>query len=408
MLFLIFVTIISNASADVIEVCSSCVFKKLSAAVSAARPGTTVLVKPGIYFESDVIVDRPLSIVGSSNYGSVIDAGKHGHHFLVRSAGVTIRGLELRNPGIATLKDIAAVRVDGFGQCLIANNRIVNSTYGIYLANLADCTILENEITTNRKGGVESGSGIHVWQVSNVKIVRNQIRGHRDGIYFEFVSGSFIVENDSSQNLRYGLHFMFSHENEFQRNIFVGNQSGVAVMYSRKILMQANRFEENYGAASYGLLLKDISESKIIGNLFKNNTTGFFVEGVTRTLIQENDLIRNGWAVRLIASSDNNSFVSNNFVDNTFEVAAGLGWTSNIFTGNFWSDYEGVDLDRDGIGDSPHRPARLSGNWVQTVDGAALLLNSIFLKLIDQAEAVLPVLTNATLIDERPLVRMRP
>lgn len=179
-------------------------------------------------------------------------------------------------------------------------------------------------------------------------------------------------------------------------------------MYSKKINMRANRFEQSYGPASFGLLLKDISDSLIVGNLIKDNTTGFFVEGVSRTLISDNDVIQNGWAIRIVSSSENNTFISNNFLDSTFEVAALAGANSNVFSGNYWSRYEGVDLDRNNIGDHAHRPASLSGVWVQTIDGAALLLNSFFLHLIDLAEATLPSLVASQIVDEHPLMRMRP
>jgi nitrous oxidase accessory protein len=390
------------------DVCADCSLKSIGQAVANAKAGQTIRVAPGLYHERDILIDKPLMLVGAPNFGSVVDADSKGHHFLVRADDVTIRGFDLRQPGFAAVKDVASIRVDSFHRCLIADNRITDATYGIYLANSDGCTVLGNTLQTNRKGAVESGSGVHVWQANGVKIVKNMIQGHRDGIYFEFVSGSQALENECTRNLRYGLHFMFSHENDYQRNVFSGNQSGVAVMYSRKITMKANRFERSYGAASYGLLLKDITESIISGNLIGDNTTGLFVEGVVRTLIQENDIVKNGWAIRLISSSDNNKFLANNFVDNTFEVAAVPGSVSNIFSGNYWSHYRGIDLDRNGIGDTPHRPSRLSGTWVQTIDGASLLLQSFFLQLVDQAELILPALSTVQVVDERPLVRRRP
>src|SRR5690606_31426869 len=100
----------------------------------------------------------------------------------------------------------------------------------------------------------------------------NQVSGHRDGFYFEFVKNSVILRNTSSENLRYGLHFMFSDGNRYEDNRFVSNGAGVAVMYTREIIMRKNRFLNNWGPTAYGLLLKDISNSEISANLFQGNT----------------------------------------------------------------------------------------------------------------------------------------
>ena len=51
-------------------------------------------------------------------------------------------------------------------------------------------------------------------------IENNHIQGHRDGIYFEFVTESIIRKNLSEKNIRYGLHFMFSHNDHYTRKYF--------------------------------------------------------------------------------------------------------------------------------------------------------------------------------------------
>ena len=70
-----------------------------------------------------------------------------------------------------------------------------------------------------------------------MQITGNRITGHRDGIYFEFVTHSLIRDNYSFQNVRYGLHFMFSNNDRYEGNTFRDNGAGVAVMYSNHIDM---------------------------------------------------------------------------------------------------------------------------------------------------------------------------
>jgi parallel beta-helix repeat protein len=63
-----------------------------------------------------------------------------------------------------------------------------------------------------------------------------------------------------------------------------------------------------------------------------------------------------------IYGSNNNSICKNNYVNNTIQFSANewyyLTWGNprsvNIISGNYWSDYNGSDANRDGIGDTPY------------------------------------------------------
>src|SRR5690606_11104991 len=175
----------------------------------------------------------------------------------------------------------------------------------------------------------------------------NKIKGHRDGLYFEFVKHSLIWRNVSTKNVRYGIHFMFSNYNTYIGNVFERNEAGVAVMYSKKIHMYNNHFLNNWGDAAYGILLKDITDSDISGNYFTKNTVGIHMEGCSRIKLYRNVFSNNGWAVKIQASCDNNDFTRNNFLGNTFDIGTNGSLVLNTFTGNYWDKYEGYDLHRD-------------------------------------------------------------
>ena len=194
-----------------------------------------------------------------------------------------------------------------------------------------------------------AGNGIHLFSSRGFTVAGNRVRGHRDGIYLEFSGHATIEGNDSRGNLRYGLHFMYSDSCEYRRNVFAGNGAGVAVMYSRGVAMIGNRFEDNWGPAAYGLLLKEIKDSRIDGNVMLRNTVGLFAEGVDRTEIEGNQFLRNGWAVRLMADATDNAFRRNRFEGNTFDVATNSRASSpSTFSENYWDGYAGYDLNHDG------------------------------------------------------------
>ncbi|MDF2774491.1 MAG: hypothetical protein K0S86_3991, partial [Geminicoccaceae bacterium] len=159
------------------------------------------------------------------------------------------------------------------------------------------------------------------------------------------------------------------------------------------------------GSAAYGLLLKEIADPVLERNVFRGNTVGLFADGAARIHATGNRFESNGWAVKLMASTEDGRFTANEFLGNTFDVSSNSRTNSTVFDGNYWSDYQGYDLDRDGIGDVPHRPVRLFSLLVEDNEPTLILLRSLFVGLLDTAERVLPSLTPETLADARPSMR---
>lgn len=176
-------------------------------------------------------------------------------------------------------------------------------------------------------------------------------------------------------------------------------------MYTRDVTMLNNLFAENWGNSSYGILLKDISDSHIEGNHFYRNTSGIYMEGTSRTKIIRNKFESNGWGLKIQASCDNNLIQSNNFIGNSFDVATNGSRSLNKYDKNYWDKYEGFDLNRDGIGDVPYRPVSLYSMIVERNPSTMMLFRSFMITLLDKAEKVLPGMTPENLIDEQPLMK---
>jgi nitrous oxidase accessory protein len=375
----------------------------LAAALAMARDGDVIRVRSGVYAEGEHRIDRRLTLVGEG--WPVLDGGGNATVLHVTADGVRIRGFVLRGAGASHVRENAAIRFDRVRDCVAEGNRLEGNFFGIYLAKTTDCVVYGNAISASGRREATSGNGIHLWNSRGTRIERNTVRGHRDGIYLEHSSGGVLRRNHSEGNLRYGLHFMFSNENAYEANLFRANGAGVAVMYSKQVRMVGNRFEDNWGSAAYGLLLKEISESEITGNRFHRNTVAVYSEGSSGVRVAGNDFRRNGWAVKVMSNARDNHFTGNNFIDNSFDVATNTRRNPNHFAGNYWSRYTGHDLDRDGAGDVPHRPVRLFSLVVERHPAAMVLLRSLFVDLLDVAERVVPALTPETLVDAAPRMR---
>ncbi len=391
------------ALAFALVVCQACELKDIQSAVNLAKNGEKVVVKAGNY-KGPIIISKGLELIGEGR--PVIDGeGKH-QIITVMADNVKIEGFLIRDSGMSYSEDIAGLKVRNSSNCVIRNNRFINNFFALYLEKVSNCNVENNTIIGFAKTEGSSGNGIHAWDSKDLYIKGNYVKGHRDGIYFEFVKNSTIEENVSENNLRYGLHFMFSNENSFKKNHFYRNGAGVAVMYSKGVVMEDNMFERNSGPASYGFLLKDLSDSKVYKNEFVNNSYGAYLDECDRTRFERNVFKNNGWAVRIYASSENNTFVKNIFVGNAFDVSTNtLSYFENTFLKNYWDKYEGYDMDKDGVGDIPYRPVSFMAVLFEKYPLTLLFYNSFLARIIDAMERLIPLLNPKGLVDKEPLVR---
>ncbi len=374
--------------------------KKIRDGIALAKGGDTLLVSAGNYREGNLIIEKSLVLIGE-NF-PVLDGENKFEILTIHAHHVVVKGFRFIDTGIASINDLAAIKILESKFVKILNNQFENSFFGIYFASSSDCVVDRNQLTADAEAEHQIGNGIHLWKCHNMTISNNRIKGQRDGIYFEFVTNSLITNNYSEGNMRYGLHFMFSNDDEYRENTFINNGAGVAVMYTKGVKMINNTFEHNWGSSSYGLLLKDIRDSFVLGNVFKENSVGIFMEGSSRNQINKNEFVNNGYALRLQASCDDNIFEQNNFRQNTFDLVTNGSVVLNTIQSNYWDRYEGYDLNRDKVGDVPYRPISLYGTVIERMPTAILLWRSFFVFLLDRAEKAIPVITPENLKDQFP------
>lgn len=376
----------------------------LRLAIAQAKPFDTLFVRGEFREGASLEINKPLTLIGLD--WPRIDGEQRYQPVSIRSDCVSISGFYITGAPSAGLEDYAGIKAYNAREVYIWGNRLENNYFGIYLAGCRRCTVTGNRVQAYGAAEQTSGNGIHAWKCDSLTISDNFATGCRDGIYFEFVTHSLIERNWSTANLRYGLHFMFSHEDHYEGNTFLHNGAGVAVMYSRHVTMHANHFMENQGSSAYGLLLKDISDSQIAENEFGGNTIGIFMEGCSRSHFEHNTFRENGWALKLQASCEDNQFTRNNFLANTFDVATNNTLVLNRFDRNYWDKYEGYDLARDGTGDVPFRPVSLYARIAEDMPYAMMLWRSFMVSLLDRAEKVIPSLTPENLRDDAPAMKL--
>jgi parallel beta-helix repeat protein len=134
---------------------------------------------------------------------------------------------------------------------------------------------------------------------------------------------------ESSEN-SYGIYLQQSSGNTIQDNECLKNWVGVLIYNSNNNIVNNNLVED----CEKGVSLYNADSNTLLGNS-----------------------ISKGWYGIRLYSSNYNQIFHNNLIENTYQAdsieSIQNNWNSS-FEGNFWSDYTGNDIDRDGIGDFPY------------------------------------------------------
>ncbi len=404
-LFFLFIPFIlySPVHSAVMKVCADCEIRSIQEGLKKVNSGDILEVHSGNYAEGSLVIKKPVHLKGIGK--PVLDGNTKGHVVDVQSDSVTVEGFKIVRGGVSDIHEYAGIHAEAVKDCRFLNNELEDNAYGFYLAKIEKCIIRGNRSVGNAKDEISGGNGIHLWYCNDVSIIENNVSYHRDGIYLEFSNHLIIEKNYSTESIRYGLHFMFSSENRFYRNRFSQNSTGTAIMYSKKIEVRENVFEKSKDLNSYGMLLKDISDSEFSGNSFQENTVGINADSAARNIFTKNQFKNNGWAVNMFGNSDDNRIIQNNFIGNVFDVSTNSKENHNIYEKNYWDQYKGYDLNSDGTGDKPFLPVRFFGYWVSHYPSLMVLFQSPIIEFLELAERVFPVMSPAELKDNYPIMK---
>jgi nitrous oxidase accessory protein len=370
--------------------------------IARAGPGAIIRVESGVY-PGNLVLTKPVTLEGVGR--PVIRGDGRGSVITVLASGCTIRGLVIEHSGGMLVEEDSGILLKSSSN-RIENNELRDVLFGIYFYRSHRNQVRGNTI----RGRVElelgeRGSGIHLWDSSDNRIEDNRISHLRDGMYLQNAARSRIRRNQVSE-LRYGLHYMFSDDNEFEDNVFSNNVAGAAIMYSRRIVLRRNRFVRNRGFSSFGVLFQDSDDCLAEENLIADNAAGLFLEALRGSAFRRNRIAGNDVAVQMFSSAAGNSFEHNDFIANLSPLQVIGRHTSTRWRQNYWSDYDGYDLDGDGLGDVPHKIQnvfeRLEGNHPRL----RLYLASPAAQALALAEKAFPIFEGSRERDPAP--RMRP
>jgi nitrous oxidase accessory protein len=379
-------------------------------ALAAARPGDTVHLMSGSH-PGPLLVRIPrVTLAGPRS--AIVDGGRRGTVIRVVADSVTLDGFTVSASGRSMDRDDAAVKLEHCVGCTVRGLAVRDPLHGIYLLESDQVTIEGNDIV-GAADLIESarGNGIHLFNSTGNRLLRNRVRATRDGIYFSFASGN-VVEGNEVSRARYGLHYMYSDDNRFEGNTFAENAAGAAVMFSKRIVLRGNLFARHVGYRAYGLLLHTGEDILAEGNRFEANLTALHLDGSVRNTFRDNLIAGNGVGIDLLASAEQNTFTENVFRHNRTPVRKVLGSGENAWTldgrGNDWGDPTVFDLDRDGIGDRPYPVGDSFLMLAASRPALEVYSGTLAARALAWAEEAFPVFGVPRVVDSAPLVPRRP
>jgi len=374
-------------------------------AVDAARPGDTVRIEPGTYL-GNVVLDRKLTLEGVDH--PVIRGEGRASVITVKAEGCTIRNLVIEHSGEMLAEEDSGVLLHSNGN-RVEHNELRDVLFGIYLYQSDSNVLLDNVIRGRAWLGMgERGAGIHIWNSTGNTLTGNTITEARDGMYLQNAYHTLVTRN-RVHNLRYGLHYMSSNDNRFEDNQFYDSVAGAAIMYSRRIEFRHNIFRHNRGFSSFGILFQDSESCTAEENAFVDNAVGIFMEALRASTFRHNLIAANDTAIQAFSSVSGNTFTENNFISNLSPIEV-VGRTtetrwSEAGRGNYWSDYQGYDLDENGVGDVPFKIQnvfeRMEGNYPRL----RIYLFSPASQALALSEKIVPLIHGSEEYDHFPLMK---
>jgi len=372
--------------------------------LDALPPGATIRLAPGRH-AGPLRIDRPLALLGEA--GAVLAGPGTGSVVVVSAPDVRIEGLEITGSGLDTpAMDSAILLTQTAVRARVRSNRLVDNLFGVYVHGAAG-SVSENNLISGRRDLrlSEAGNGVAIWNAPGAQVIGNAIRHGRDGIFVK-TSSHNVFANNTFDELRFAIHYMYTNDSRIVGNRSRGNHVGWAIMYSDRLEIRDNVSD---GDRDHGLMLNSTNRSQVVGNVVRGGREKcVFVYAANDNLLKDNWFEGCPIGIHFTAGSERNTITGNAFVGNRNQVkyvgTRYLDWVHEG-RGNYWSDNPAFDLDGDGIADRPYRPNDVVDAILWTLPAAKVLVNSPAVQMVRWAQARFPALYPGGVVDSAPLMR---
>jgi hypothetical protein len=331
-------------------------YSSLSQAFIHAVAGDTIYLRNGVYNETTFQINRAITIIGEDVRKTIIqfnvteivhDDPIFGGFYTIPSPAIKIEAGNIKIAGL-TICSAGGIYAEG------DNIKIVSCI----LSTKASSHFTGNNLTITKN--TLNGDYLKLTG-SNLTLNENTLNFSNNGIE---CNGNYC--NIQNNNIDGGLYFMRGYHNQITQNIYdslfifggdfntITNNSGEISLGNSNVACRHNVVSGNIiqGPSPWGIWIGAHCSNNIIHDNYIVNQ-GYSPFGTQYCggidLCEENGMV-----------GTNNTFYHNIFVNNSVniyfygKVVAGGNFWDNSSQGNYWSDYTGEDLNKDGVGDTPY------------------------------------------------------
>ena len=332
--------------------------QSLQSYIDKVKAGSKLELPKGV-FEGNIVIDKPLMIVGKGDE-TIIKGDGNSTVVKIRSSNVILKNLTIENSGKEHERIDAGISIKNSDFCTIENCKIKNSLFGIDLQNVHHSKIIGNFITSKPFPLGIRGDGIRLWYSNDNILKNNHLYKSRD--FVVWYSHGNLIEGNIGEYGRYSLHFMYAGKNIVKNNLYKHNSVGIFFMYSKDTIAEGNTIMSSIGTTGMGIGLKDASNFTIKNNTILYCAKGFYIDRspfdpTAKNYIVGNKILYNAIGMHFHSLSTDNIIRKNVFkgnIENVYDDSGRIHSVMNKWEENYWDDYEGFDKNKDGIGDTPY------------------------------------------------------
>lgn len=376
----------------------------LRAALHAAKAGDILWLEAGLY-KGGITIDKSITLMGDT--GAIIDADGTGSVIKVTAPDVTVKGLKLIGSGSDHEQADSGVFLDKTAhRTKIINNHISGNLIGVYLWGQNDAVVHDNVIIGRQDQRMnDRGNGVYVWNAEGASVSYNDIRYGRDGVFVNASKKNVFIGN-RMRDLRFAIHYMYTHDSEISDNVSVNNHAGYALMFSDRLTVRSNLAIKS---KLHGMLLNYTNKSSFSDNkIVDGGERCVFIYNSNRNVFTKNWFQECDIGIYFTGGSEGNDVTHNAFVNNFQQVKyVGTKWVewSTDGRGNYWSDNPAFDVDQDGIADAAYKPNDLMDQIIWRHPMAKTLLQSPAVGILRWAQGQFPALYPGGVIDRHPMMQ---
>jgi len=376
----------------------------LLAALRDAVAGDILHLAKGRH-QGGIVIDKSVTLLGET--GAVIDAGGTGSVIHITAPDVTIHGLEIIGSGGDHEKADSGIFLDKTAdRARIENNILIGNLIGVYVWGQKDALVTRNVIVGRQDHRMnDRGNGVYVWNAPGATVSYNDIRYGRDGIFVNASKKNRFIGN-RMRDLRFAVHYMYTHNSEVSENVSISNHAGYALMFSDRLIVKSNYAEDS---KLHGILLNYANKSLFSNNkIVHGGERCVFIYNSNRNSFQKNWFEGCDVGIHFTGGSEKNKVIENAFLDNEQQVKyVGTRWVewSESGKGNYWSDNPAFDMDKNGVADTAYQPNDMMDQIIWRHPLAKTLLQSPAVGILKWAQGQFPALYPGGVIDSYPLMQ---